>query len=157
MTMKPVGGQSQVMCPRNEGLAFSYDCRSLSPSDFVRTFASSISCMPLVYAANLTKGKIVSRSMKRPRAKEYTYSGEIFPIEGAISALIKVWRHPLYASFRARAITAFPPLNNGGEMSTSFVSRALFTGTHILWPIRLTPFVRLCSDMNLPRSLAMWE
>lgn len=42
------------MSVEEERLAFSYDWRSLSPSDFVRTLASSISCIPFAYAANLS-------------------------------------------------------------------------------------------------------
>lgn len=42
------------------------------------------------------------------------YSGEILPMEGAMSALIKVFRHELKAPLSANAMTAFPPLLASG-------------------------------------------
>lgn len=49
------GDQHAVVVGAGEGLnlAFSYDCKSLSPSDFVLTSAVSISCIALVYDMNL--------------------------------------------------------------------------------------------------------
>ena len=94
--------------------------------------------------------------------KAVTYSDDILPLAGDMSTEINDLSGLFSSLLRARAMTAFPPLelavipcplHAGKAQPDQFTTAAV--PTHMLWPSKFTPDVRLCFSKNAAMSVAI--